>query len=387
MNVSKRLFPFPLGVFLLIAVGFVLIFPVAGTSAIQESEKASFATGREAYMAACVNCHGADGKGMPQSTVGFDAPLPDFTDCDFAAREPDADWWIVAHEGGPIRGFSELMPAFGEALEEKDIEQAIVYVRTFCTDREWPRGELNLPRPLVTGKAYVEDEAVFNAAFNEGMDSITGKFIYEQRFGPRNQLEFVIPFGWGKAPASSAPGSPSDWSSNLGDVAVAVKRALYHDWKRGSILSAAAEVILPTGDEADGFGKGTFILEPFVTFGQVLKSDFFLHSQAGLELSADRDKAENEVFLRLALGRSFTSGRFGRTWSPMIELLTSRELVSGESLHFDVVPQMQVTLNKRQHIMFNIGVRIPVNKTGERDWQVLVYLLWDWFDGGFFEGW
>jgi len=389
MKVRKRLFPYALLVllFLVLAVGFMLFLPVTGICSIQKTGQDTFAGGREVYMAACVSCHGPDGKGMPQSLVGFDDPLPDFSDCDFAMREPDADWWIIAHQGGPIRGFSELMPTFGEALKEEDIEQAIVYIRTFCIDHEWPRGELNLPRPLITEKAFVEDEAVFNAVFNEDMDSIVGEFVYEQRFGPRNQLELVVPFGWGKVPSASDPGSARDWTSNLGDVAVAVKRALYHDWQRGSILSATAEVILPTGDEADGFGKGTFIFEPFLTFGQVLKGDFFLHSQAGFELSANRDKAENEVFFRLTLGRSFTSGRFGRTWSPMIELLTSRELASGETISLDVVPQMQVTLNKKQHIMFNVGVRIPVNKTAERDWQVLVYLLWDWFDGGFFEGW
>ncbi len=36
--------------------------------------------------------------------------------------------------------------------------------------------------------------------------------------------------------------------------------------------------------------------------------------------------------------------------------------------------------------MANIGVRIPVDDP-ERSSQVMVYLLWDWFDGGFFEGW
>ncbi|MBN1223008.1 MAG: c-type cytochrome [Candidatus Aminicenantes bacterium] len=387
MKVSTRLLPYALCLVLFVAVGILLLLPVSAMSTPQESGRETYATGREVYMAACVNCHGPDGRGMPQSLVGFDQPLPDFSDCDFTLREPDADWWSIAHQGGPIRGFSDLMPAFGEALTEKELEQAIVYIRTFCTDHEWPRGELNLPRPLITEKAFPEDEAVINSVFNQDMDSITGEFVYEQRFGARNQLEFVVPFGWGKVPSSCDPGATTDWTSNLGDVAVAVKRALYHNWHHGSILSATAEIILPTGDEADGFGKGTFIFEPFITFGQVLPSDFFLHSQAGLELSANREKAENEVFFRLALGRSFTSGRFGRTWSPMIELLTSRELVSGESINLDVVPQVQVTLSKRQHIMCNLGVRIPVNKTAERDWQVLIYVLWDWFDGGFFEGW
>ena len=48
---------------------------------------------------------------------------------------------------------------------------------------------------------------------------------------------------------------------------------------------------------------------------------------------------------------------------------------------------MQVTLNRRQHIMINMGVRIPLNDREGRSPQVLTYFLWDWFDGGLFEGW
>jgi hypothetical protein len=37
--------------------------------------------------------------------------------------------------------------------------------------------------------------------------------------------------------------------------------------------------------------------------------------------------------------------------------------------------------------MLNFGVRTPVTDTAERDTKVIVYLLWDWFDGGLTEGW
>jgi hypothetical protein len=47
----------------------------------------------------------------------------------------------------------------------------------------------------------------------------------------------------------------------------------------------------------------------------------------------------------------------------------------------------QVTLSKRQHIMMNAGARVPLNEREGRSTRVLVYLLWDWFDGGFFEAW
>jgi hypothetical protein len=71
----------------------------------------------------------------------------------------------------------------------------------------------------------------------------------------------------------------------------------------------------------------------------------------------------------------------------MVEILAAKELVAGEKIVFDAVPQIQVALNKRQHVRFNIGVRLPLNETEGRSLAVVAYLLWDWFDGPFFAGW
>lgn len=90
----------------------------------------------------------------------------------------------------------------------------------------------------------------------------------------------------------------------------------------------------------------------------------------------------------MAAGRTFAQdGGFGRAWSPMMELLAVRELEDGAPIEWDLVPQMQVTLNTRQHIMLNGGVQFPLNERQGRGRRFIVYLLWDWWDGGFFDGW
>jgi len=340
------------------------------------------------YRAACAACHGDDGRGRAAVEVGFAEPLPDFTDCSFATREPDADWLSITRGGGPVRGFARMMPAFGAALGAEEQEAILGHVRGFCGEAAWPRGELNLPRPLITEKAYPEDELVWTTGVGTGDEgSVSNELLYEKRFGARNQVELVLPIDWVERPAPTAasPGETS-WTGGVGDMAVAVKRAVWHDHRRGSIFSVIGEVILPTGDDDRGLGKGYAVFEPFVAFGQLLPRDAFLHVQTGLELPLD-DDADDEAFARLALGRSWVEGRWGRTWSPMVELLASRELVSGATLHWDAVPQVQVTLNTRQHVMLNVGVRLPLNDTAGRDPTLLAYLLWDWFDGGFFQGW
>ena len=71
----------------------------------------------------------------------------------------------------------------------------------------------------------------------------------------------------------------------------------------------------------------------------------------------------------------------------MVELLATRDLESGATLHWDVVPQVQATLNRRQHIMASAGVQLPLNDRRGRGTRVMFYLLWDWWDGGLFDGW
>ena len=347
----------------------------------QAPDAAPARTGAELYRAACAACHGIDGAGAPPAVLGFDTPVPDFTDCSFSSVEPGADWLAVVHDGGPVRGFDRRMPAFGDALTEAEIVRTIDHIHTFCDSTDWPRGELNLPRALVTEKAFPENETVVTTRVGGGASGVViNELLYERRFGVRNQFEVAVPFAVRESQAGQ-------WSRGLGDVAVAVKRAIFHSLRRGTIVSVAGEVGLPTGKEGLGLGSGVTVFEPFVTFGQILPRNMFVHGQVGAEIPADRDKAEAEAFWRAVVGVTFEQGRFGRAWSPMVEVLRARELRAGTAAEWDLVPQMQVTLNKRQHLMINAGVRMPVTGRDERHTQVITYFLWDWFDGSLSDGW
>jgi mono/diheme cytochrome c family protein len=337
---------------------------------------------RAVYTAACAACHGPDGRGRRENELGFDVPLPDFADCDFAAREPDADWFAIAHRGGPVRGFDALMPAFGEALQPEEIAAALAHIRSFCGDERWPRGELNLPRALFTEKAYPEDEAVITTTFvGEGPDSLTHEFLWEQRFGAANQIEISLPL------TRADLGEPTGWKSGAGDLGIGVKHTLRHSLERGAILSVGGELVLPTGDEASGFGKGTTVLESFVLFGKLLPNDSFLQFQGIVELPND-SAFEDELVMRAAYGRTWTADTpFGRAWTPILEVLGARELTGGASTEWDVAPQLQVSLSTRQHVQACVGFRVPVTDRGNRPTEFVFYLLWDWFDGGVLQGW
>jgi mono/diheme cytochrome c family protein len=336
-------------------------------------------TGEQLYEAACTACHGPDGKGVPRSVVGFNTPLPDFSDCEFSTSEPDRHWRATIHLGGHARALDRRMPAFGDAFTDDEIDRVIDYVHRFCRDRAWPRGDLNLPRALLTEKAFPENEAfVVSAVPTRYTNRVDTQFVYEHRLGARAQYEVTVPFNVAHA--------GDTWNRGLGDVAFAFKHAVFDSPRSGSLFAAGGEMTFPTGKEREFLGNRLTILEPFGTFSQLLPHESFVHAHVGFEMPINIPTENNELFWRVATGKTFAQGRWGRAWSPMVEVLGDREMAFDEPVLWDVLPQLQVTLSRRQHVRMTAGVRVPVNLR-PRSSTALVSLLWDWYEGSLFSGW
>ena len=385
--VSRRTLPFLVCV--LISALSAHAPPTFAAQASSSSEGAlpANASGEQIFVAACATCHGMDGKGSPSAVVGFDLPLPnghtfpDFTDCATNTVEPLGDWMAVAHRGGPVRALDRRMPAFGDALSDEQIESAVRYLWTFCEDPAWPRGDLNLPRAFFTEKAFPENETVWTTGVTtSGAKGVTNQIVYEHRIGSRSQYEITVPFG----AQQTEPGGA--WNRGLGDVEFALRRTLYASLDRGSIFAAGGAVTLPTGKEERGLGNGFTIVEPFAMWGQMFGPSAFVQTHIGYEIASDRTRGQNEGFVRTAFGYTVAQDRgFGRAWTPMLEVLAAKP--ERGVTEWDLVPQMQVSMSKLQHILFSVGVRVPMNEREERKPQMLAYFLWDWFDGGLFEFW
>ncbi len=359
-------------------------------------------TGKQIWQAACAACHGADGKGTPTTIAGFKKPstFPDFTRCDQTTSELDVDYKAVVVHGGPFRGFSQIMPSFGQALTDKQIDQVVSYLRGFCTNSHWPRGELNLPRALVTEKAYPEDEVAITTGFNaQGAPGVTTTNVYEQRFGVKNEIEIGVPFTFAD--------NNHTWYGGIGDSTIGIKRTLYSSLPKGAIFSVDGEIGFPTGNRLHGLGTGVTTFETFAAYGQLLPANFFLEFQGGADLPVNTQIAPKAVFWNTVLGENFAQNKgLGRLWSPMVEFLANKNLDSaplmpgdlgtvspnpnfdaGTVTTWDILPQMEVTISKRQHVRADVGVRIPVSNTAGRQIQVLFYVLWDWQEGKVTEGW
>ena len=340
-------------------------------------------TGEQIYKTACVACHGADGKGMPQAIAGFEPPdsFPDFTRCDQTTAELDNDYRAVITHGGRYRGFSQIMPSFSEALTDQQISKVIGYLRHFCRESGWPRGELNLPRAIATEKAYPEDEEVISTAVNaRGTPGNETHIIHEQRFGVHNQIEVDVPILF--------QDQNRTWYGGIGDATLGVKRVFFSSLRTGSIFALQGSVLVPSGSRTRGFGSGTTTFETFAAYDQLFKTNTFFQTQLGADLPRHTNLAPQSIFFNAAVGQTIGADRgLGRAWSPMFEFLAQRDLIDGAKTNWDVLPQLQVTLSHRQHIRGDIGVRVPVTNTFGRPVQLQLYFLWDWQDGKLMEGW
>jgi hypothetical protein len=273
------------------------------------------------------------------------------------------------------------MPAFADALSDDQIESVIKYLWTLCDDPTWPRGDLNFPRAFFTEKAFPESETVWTTAITtKGARAVGNQLVYEHRIRQRSQYEITIPLDFQQTSPSGG------WVKGLGDVEFALRRSFWASLDHAAIFAAGGAVTLPTGKEERGLGSGVTVWEPFAMFAKGIGANGFLQMHGGIELPTDTATQPRETFLRGVYGYTYAVDHgFGRSWTPMAEVVTARE--SGGELEMDIVPQMQVSLSKLQHVLLSVGVAIPATERQGRHPQFLTYFLWDWFDGGLFQYW
>jgi cytochrome c2 len=341
--------------------------------------------GEKVYKGGCIACHGGDGKGAPNSNTVFLRPdtFPDFTDCAGTTPEPDGNWKAAIVHGGPSRGLSQIMPAFGDLLADVQINDVIAYMRGFCKNvHHFPLGELNLPRALVTEKAFPENEIVASTVASASGAPVWTTDVIDERtiIDARTQLETDVPVNYAD--------QNHNWTEGLGDITVGLKREMFSSLRTGSILSLQGGILLPTGDSKRGFGAGTTQFEPFAAFDQLFKNNTFVQTQLGADLPVDPSVSPRSMFWRATVGQAFAQDNMlGRLYSPMVEFLAVRDFKTGASTDWDVLPEMQITVSRRQHVRVGFGVREPFTNTEGRTPQVLFYLLWDRADGKLWDGW
>lgn len=328
--------------------------------------------GRAIYQANCAACHGPSGYPDPDSALvqALGVVPANFADALFNSREPLSDWRIVVTHGGPALGFSERMPAFGGALPDEDIESVLAFVKTLAGEHDYPDGEHNHFLGLRTKKAFPEDEWVWKARYasQDGPDVWRHTLEYEWRIGTRWQGVLEV--------SSLSQGGRDRW-----DVfEPGLKYVLHHDLRGGFIATLGANLGAPLR------GDREWELLPYLAFGKSL-GDWSLQWHGRLKLPWDDPGEGSAEFAAVA---HWVHTDWPRNVFPGLELVAEvpfERTAERERVEWSLLPQARVGLNRRGHVALNLGLELPLNATGRYDRRAYVNLIWDFADGGFFEGW
>ncbi len=354
------------------------------TEQVIDFEAIKTMNGRQIYETFCAKCHGIDGKGnIPEEIKqNWDVPPPDFTDEYFNTREPRKDWYAVIKYGGPVRGLSQTMPAFGDVFSDEQIHEVIEHIKSFVEQEKYPQGELNFIRAHYVTKAYVEQEALliptYTYKFENGHNVSDTKIVlyYANRFGTRFQYEVKLPVQNLKSCVQNKTG--------IGDLELGIKYAFYDNYKNLSILTTGFEFSLPTGNEAKGFGKGTVVLAPYTAGAKGISERVELQGSVKVELPMNKSKGNPELIYAISSTLILSEGRRGIF--PGIELLGAKNLGSSEHT-ISLVPKIYIALTKRGHLAISIGREIPIYGETPFKYRYVGFILWDYVDGGIFSGW
>jgi hypothetical protein len=200
--------------------------------------------------------------------------------------------------------------------------------------------------------------------------------IYENRLGPRFQYELEVPLRLQARERGQGIG--------LGDITVSGKQVLAFDFQRLAILSGGLEVGIPTGSEDKGLGAGTLRVSPFLSFGKAWSGGrSMLQGRVAARIPADGGRADPEGAYALGFSRALGHPRVA--WTPAIELVGAVDLDTGRHDHA-VWIETSKALNKLGHVVGCVGVQIPIRPAAAAT-RVELYLLWDFGDGSFREGW
>ena len=113
------------GLLTAIAMGSLLLSGIAGWAQNQ-------AEGRKLYASYCATCHGEKGKGDGMAAKSLPVKPADHTNGVLMNQHNDKFLMDIIFKGGNAVGKSSFMPAWGGALDEKQVRDLVAFIRTLA---------------------------------------------------------------------------------------------------------------------------------------------------------------------------------------------------------------------------------------------------------------
>lgn len=158
------------------------------------------------------------------------------------------------------------------------------------------------------------------------------------------------------------------------------KYVMQHELDSRFIATVGANVGVPLRGDRD------WELLPYLAFGKGL-GDWSLQGHARLKLPIEDPGAGSAEFAGVA---HWVHTDWPRNVFPGLELVAELpfERAPGvERVQWSLIPQARIGLNRRGHVALNLGLELPLNQRERFDRRAYLNLIWDFADGGFFEGW
>jgi len=105
----------------------LLVFQDSGSIGAQNQ-----AEGKKLYATYCSSCHGDNGKGDGPASQAFPVKPGDHTNGTIVNNVSDKFLFEIISKGGGTVGKSTFMPAWGNQLGEKQINDLIAYIRSIA---------------------------------------------------------------------------------------------------------------------------------------------------------------------------------------------------------------------------------------------------------------
>jgi mono/diheme cytochrome c family protein len=315
--------------------------------------------GREIFEKNCIICHGEDAKGTGELAVALPVRPANLTDCRLTAEDPVEVVEGIIRHGGSYAGRSSVMPAFGNALTDAEIADVARYVKSLCADPDWVPGELDFPRPLITDKAFPEQEMIVGGRFGRNSKNVSEYFgRLEYRVNGLTSIEII-------SRTLSINPNIGPTESGLGDTSLSVKRVVAFSPRYRTLASVGMELTLPTGSNRRGLGDGSVAFEPNLRAGVDWKQ-IVMQLAGALAFSTRSSNINSLAQLNVAIGRYYSPDpRLQIT--PMIEFNTITRIsgpATGETKSA-ILPQIRV-----KWLVWALGVGVQVPITHARDFEV-----------------
>ena len=102
-----------------------------GATAICTSAADPAAVKKE-FVRYCAKCHGTEGKGDGPQADALTTKPRDFTDCARMQKESADMLFATIKDGGEAVHLSKDMPAWKDGMDDVEIHDLVVYVRSLC---------------------------------------------------------------------------------------------------------------------------------------------------------------------------------------------------------------------------------------------------------------